>query len=189
MKRPPSLAYITLVIAMFTSLVLAQTKQLTILSSPLYVVHEKSIMETTDASENHKILVSALKATDLEDVLGESGPFTFFAPDDSAFARFSKEEMKSLFEEENKHRLKSLLMYHLVAGNISASKILKALCQGAGRATFTTLQGTKIGATIKGSDIILTDAFGHAAKITTADVAQSNGVIHEIDSVILPRGL
>ena len=143
-------------------------------------------METTNDSEHHKILLAAVKATDLEGVLGQSGPFTVFAPSDNAFSKFSEDELEALFLSDNKKKLKSLLTYHIVAGNLTASKILRALCRGEGKASFTTVQGTKINASMRGTDIILTDSFGNSAKITAADSNQSNGVIHEIDSVILP---
>lgn len=164
----------------------AQNKPLTAFPSVLYLSKEKTIVETANDSDNHKILMAAVRATDLEDILGQSGPFTVFAPSDNAFSKFSQEELYRLFSSENKDQLKSLLMYHIVAGNLSASKILRALCSGKGKASFTTVQGTKINASINGTDIILTDVFGNMAKITTADSQQSNGVIHEIDSVILP---
>ncbi len=185
MKTPKSLPYFVLFF-LTTSVLFSQTKALATLPKAFYFSKEKSILESTEASDHHTILMAGLTATDLEDVLGTSGPFTFFAPSDNAFSKFSKEELAVLFKEENKNQLKSLLTYHIVAGNLTASKILRALCSGKGQTKFTTVQGTKITATMNGMDIILTDSFGNAAKITTADSNQSNGVIHEIDSVILP---
>lgn len=165
---------------------LAQNKTLTTLPAIIYLSKDKTIIESTSDSDNHKILLAAVKAADLEDVLGQSGPFTIFAPSDNAFSKFSKAELNSLFLSDNKKTLKSLLTYHIVAGNLTASKILRALCSGKGKASFTTVQGTKINASMQGTDIVLTDGFGNSARITAADSNQSNGVIHEIDSVILP---
>lgn len=146
----------------------------------------KSILKNTEGSENHKTLLAAMRAADLEEVLGYDGPFTVFAPSDSAFEKLSEERMRRLLLPENKKELHALMTYHIVAGNFSASKILKAMCRGAGKASFTTVQGDEITATMQGVDIILTDNFGNTARIITADSNQCNGVIHEIDSVIRP---
>ena len=184
--KSPLLTLCLATCCLFTISIYAQNKSLTALPSILYLSKEKTIVESANDSDNHKILMAAVRATDLEEVLGQSGPFTVFAPSDNAFSKFSEEELYKLFSSENRKQLKSLLTYHIVAGNLSASKILRALCSGKGKASFTTVQGTKINASISGTDIILTDVFGNTAKITTADSKQSNGVIHEIDSVILP---
>ncbi|MDO6853264.1 MULTISPECIES: fasciclin domain-containing protein [Cellulophaga] len=146
-----------------------------------------SIVENTQQSQTHKTLLAAMQGSDLEDLLRNDGPFTVFAPSDKAFSKMSSEKLTELLKSENKKDLTSLLTYHIIAGKISASKILKAMCQGNGVATYTTIQGKKIVATMKGTDIILTDALGHSAKITAADAEQCNGVMHLIDSVILPK--
>lgn len=150
---------------------------------------EKSILKNTEDSKNHKTLLAAMRGSDLEEVLGHDGPFTVFAPSDKAFDKLPRHKVAELLRPENKKQLQDVMTYHIVAGNFSASKILKAMCQGKGKATFTTVQGDEIIATMKGIDIILTDSFGNSAKITTADANQCNGVIHEIDSVILPEKL
>lgn len=184
--KSPLLKLCVVAFCLLSATSFSQNQSLTALPSVLYLAKEKNIVETTGDSDNHKILMAAVRATDLEDVLGQSGPFTVFAPSDNAFAKFSEEELQKLFLLENRKELKSLLTYHIVAGNFSASKILRALCSGKGKTTFTTVQGTKIHASFVGTDIVLTDSFGNSAKITEADAKQSNGVIHEIDSVILP---
>lgn len=148
---------------------------------------EYSIIESTAYSGNHITLLQAVKATNLDRVLNEDGPFTIFAPSDLAFKKLSKEKMAALFLPENKKELFSLLTYHIVAGNITASKMLLAMSRGNGKASFTTVQGNKIFVSMEGLDIVLTDNFGNSAKITTADSSQCNGIIHEIDSVILPK--
>ncbi|MGW9686495.1 fasciclin domain-containing protein [Flagellimonas sp. 2504JD1-5] len=137
-------------------------------------------------SDRYKVLFAAVKASELEDILDKSGPFTIFAPTDAAFERFSNNKMEELINSKDKSELKSLLGYHIVAGHLSASKILRALCQGNGKASFTTIQGKKLRAHMDGIDIVLTDPTGNTAKITVADVNQENGIIHEIDSVIQP---
>lgn len=146
-------------------------------------------MESTADSGYHNTLLEVVKAANLDKILNEDGPFTVFAPSDMAFKKLSKVNLKKLLLPENKKELFSLLTYHIVAGNITASKILKALCNGNGKASFTTVQGDKIYASMEGLDIVLMDKAGNKAKITNADSNQSNGVIHEIDSVILPNNL
>ncbi|MFD2098426.1 fasciclin domain-containing protein [Flagellimonas iocasae] len=145
-----------------------------------------AIAHNTIASEHHKILSAAVEATDLDDILDNSGPFTIFAPSDAAFERFSSEKIAQLINSQDKSALKSLVAYHIVAGHLTASRILRALCRGNGKASFTTIQGKKLLAHLDGYDIVLTDPMGNTARITTADVSQENTVIHEIDSVILP---
>ncbi|PIF01388.1 MAG: beta-Ig-H3/fasciclin [Maribacter sp.] len=147
---------------------------------------EESIISTTTKSGNHKTLVSALKAADMHNALDFDGPFTVFAPSDEALDTLFSNIGTDLLKAENKSDLQALLRYHIIAGEFSASKILKALCRGNGEATFMTVQGEALTATINGIDIVLTDSYGNSAKITTADSDQCNGIIHEIDSVILP---
>ena len=146
-----------------------------------------SLLEGVTATGNHSILLSAFRAADLERILNEEGPFTVFAPSDGAFNKLSTDKIKQLLLPENKSELFSLLTYHIVAGNLTASKILQALCNGNGKTSFTTVQGNELIATISGIDIILTDAYGNSAKITAADSNQCNGVLHEIDSIITPN--
>ena len=145
-----------------------------------------SIAQNTIGSGHHKILTAAVEATHLDDVLENAGPFTIFAPSDAAFERFSSEKINQLINSQDKSALKSLVAYHIVAGHLTASRILRALCRGNGKASFTTIQGKKLLAHLDGYDIVLTDPMGNTARITTADVNQKNTVIHEIDSVILP---
>ncbi|WP_394748596.1 fasciclin domain-containing protein [Spongiimicrobium salis] len=149
--------------------------------------NEKTIIKSTEGSEDHTTLLAALKAADLEEVLDSEGPFTVFAPSDKAFKKLPQGKITALLKPGNKEALKDLVSYHIVAGNLSAAKILKAMCRGRGTATFTTVQGNKITASMKGLDIVLTDDFGNTAIITMADANQCNGVIHVIDRVIQPK--
>lgn len=146
----------------------------------------KSFTQNVNESQDHKILFAAVKATNLDDILEKSGPFTVFAPSDAAFQRFSQEKIEELINSKDKSELKSLLTYHIVAGQLTASRMLRAMCQGNGKASFTTVQGKKLVAHLEGYDIVLTDPMGNTARITTADLNLKNGVVHEIDSVILP---
>ncbi len=150
---------------------------------------EQTILKITENSANHTTLLAAIRGAELEEVLGNSGPFTVFAPSDKAFENFTEKDIEELLKPENKKRLKSLMTYHIIAGDFSASKILRAMCQGEGKATFTTVQGGEITASMNGVDIILTDDLGNTAKIISADSTQCNGVIHEIDAVIQPLKL
>ncbi|MEM9649342.1 MAG: fasciclin domain-containing protein [Bacteroidota bacterium] len=136
--------------------------------------------------DHHKIIFEAVKATEMEALLDQAGPLTVFAPSDAAFERFSNGKVEELLNSKDKSELKSLLGYHIVAGHLTASKILRAMCKGNGKASFTTIQGKKLDAHMDGYDIVLTDPIGNTARITTADVRQKNSVIHQIDSVIQP---
>ncbi|TMM56948.1 fasciclin domain-containing protein [Maribacter algarum] len=148
-----------------------------------------SIISNTESSQNHKMLLAAMRAAELEEILSFDGPFTVFAPSDLAFEKLPRDTVAELLDPTNKKEVQALMTYHIIAGNFSASKILRAMCRGEGKATFTTVHGDLITATMQGVDIVLTDNFGNRAKITTADSNQCNGVIHEIDTVIRPSKL
>lgn len=148
---------------------------------------ELSISTNTGTSENHTTLMAAIKMADLEDILSSDGPFTVFAPSNVAFDNLSEFNIRNFLKPDNKKEVYSLLTHHIVAGKISASNILRQMCQGNGTASFTTVLGDELIATMEGTDIVLTDEFGNTAKITNADANQCNGVIHEIDSVFVPK--
>jgi uncharacterized surface protein with fasciclin (FAS1) repeats len=146
----------------------------------------KTIVENAVNSPINKTLVSAVKAAGLVDTLNSPGPFTVFAPTDDAFAKLPAGTVDSLVKPENKDTLTSVLTYHVVAGKISSHEIAKMIKQGGGRATLKTVQGEDLIATMSGNSIMLTDAKGGMATIVTADVFQSNGVIHVINTVLMP---
>lgn len=148
---------------------------------------DNTIISSTMQSRNHKTLYAAVRAADLLETLDGTGPYTVFAPSDLAFKKLSAGMIKSLLQPENKKELQAMVTSHIVAGNISAAKILMAMCQGSGKAIFTTIKGEELTATMDGIDIILTDINGNRARITTADANQRNGVIHVIDCVFIPR--
>jgi uncharacterized surface protein with fasciclin (FAS1) repeats len=147
---------------------------------------EKSIVKYAKESGNHNLLLAGIKASDLETILDTQGPFTVFTPNDVNFDTNTKQKVIELVGVDNEEELQSVIGYHIIAGNLSASKILIALCRGQGKATFTTITGDKLVATMSGLDIILTDNHGNQSVITKADFKQSNGVIHEIDSISKP---
>ncbi|MDF0716143.1 fasciclin domain-containing protein [Muricauda sp. 334s03] len=149
--------------------------------------NNSNALSYTSRLDNHKILLSAVNATELGTLLQKSGPFTIFAPSDAAFEKFSNNKIDELIKAEDKRALKSLLSYHIVAGQLTASRMLRAIGNGNGTARFTTVQGKKLTAHLDGYDIVLTDPVGNTARITAADLNLENeGVVHEIDSVILP---
>ena len=156
---------------------------------PSYSYFENTIIKSTEESENHTSLLAAVKAANLDMVLENEGPFTIFAPSDMAFKKMPPNVFSTLLRPENKQELYNMITYHMVAGNLTASKILSAMCRGEGSATFTTIQGNKLVATLNGIDIVLTDGFGNTATITMADASHCNGVIHVVDGVILPKTL
>ncbi|MBU2996071.1 fasciclin domain-containing protein [Cellulophaga baltica] len=147
---------------------------------------QKSIISNAEASGNHDLLLAAVKLSDLETTLDNEGPYTVFAPSDVNFDQSTKKRVTELIRLKNKKELQTVIGYHIVPGNITASKILKALCRGKGVATFTTITGDKLTATMNGLDIVLTDKNGNQSTITKADANQCNGVIHEIDNVHSP---
>ncbi len=147
---------------------------------------QKSIISNAQASGNHDLLLAAVKLSDLETTLDNEGPYTVFAPSDINFDESTKNKVTELVRLKDKKELQSVIGYHIVPGNITASKILKALCSGKGKASFTTITGDKLIVTIQGLDIILTDKNGHQSTIIKADASQCNGVIHVIDSVHTP---
>ena len=167
----------------------SQNQSLTTISTGVYAANEQSIVESAKDSDDHKMFMEGVKAANLEEALDTSGPFTVFAPSDGAFFRLPISSLDKLGYLTDKVALGSLLKYHVVAGHLTAAEILRAMCKGEGKATFTTIHGEKIVASMRGIDIILTDSNGNSATITTADSTYSNGVVHQIDSVIIPSRL
>ncbi|WP_026915448.1 fasciclin domain-containing protein [Christiangramia portivictoriae] len=146
----------------------------------------KNIVENAVNSQDHTTLVAAVKAAELVEVLSSDGPFTVFAPTNKAFEALPEGTVETLLKEENKSKLQSVLTYHVVAGDYKAADIVKAIKKGNGKATFTTVSGADITAMMDGKNVKVQDAAGNVATVTIADVNQSNGVIHVIDTVLLP---
>ena len=152
--------------------------------APMYA--NKTIVANAVNSPIHTTLVAAVKAAGLVDTLNSPGPFTVFAPTNDAFAKLPAGTVDTLVQPENKATLTKILTYHVVAGRISSKDLAKMIKKGNGTATLTTVEGGKLTATMAGGKIMLTDEKGGMATITTADVYQSNGVIHVIDTVLMP---
>lgn len=147
----------------------------------------KNIVENAVNSKDHTTLVAAVKAAELVDVLQGKGPFTVFAPTNDAFAKLPDGTVETLLKPENKGTLQRVLTYHVVAGKYNASDIVAMIKKGDGKATFNTVSGGKIYATWEGNTLVLWDENGGKSMVTIADVNQSNGVIHVIDTVVLPE--
>jgi uncharacterized surface protein with fasciclin (FAS1) repeats len=146
----------------------------------------KNIVENAVNSPINKTLVAAVKAAGLVDTLESPGPFTVFGPTDDAFAKLPAGTVDSLVKPENKATLTKILTYHVVAGRISSKQLAGMIKKGGGKATLKTVQGEDLTASMMGDKIMLTDAKGGMATITIVDVFQSNGVIHVIDTVLMP---
>jgi uncharacterized surface protein with fasciclin (FAS1) repeats len=155
--------------------------------APMYP--SKNIVENAVNSADHTTLVAAVKAAGLVETLQTTGPFTVFAPDNAAFAKLPAGTVETLLKEENKAQLQAVLTYHVVAGKMGSKEIAAAIKAGDGKATLTTVQGGTITAWMKGKDLYITDANGGQSKVTIADVWQSNGVIHAVGTVVLPKML
>ncbi|MDV3256986.1 MAG: fasciclin domain-containing protein [Sphingomonas sp.] len=137
-------------------------------------------------SKNHQTLVAAVKAAGLVDTLAGGGPFTVFAPTDAAFAKLPAGTVETLLQPANRDRLRAVLTYHVVPGKVTAAQLVKLIEENGGRAAMTTVQGGTLTASLSGGSVVITDASGNAARVTAADLVQSNGVIHVTDSVSLP---
>ena len=147
----------------------------------------KNIVENAVNSKDHTTLVAAVKAAELVDVLQSEGPFTVFAPTNAAFDKLPMGTVDTLLKPENKEQLQTVLKYHVVAGKWNAKEILNLIEKGDGKAVINTVSGGTLTAWKKGKDVYVTDENGNSAKVTIADVNQSNGIIHVVDSVLLPK--
>lgn len=146
----------------------------------------KNIVQNASAAPNLTTLVAAVKAAGLVDTLMSAGPFTVFAPTNTAFEKLPEGTVGTLVRPENKGTLTKILTYHVVAGKLSAKDIVAAIKQGGGSASLTTVAGEQLSARLSGNSVVITDGKGGQSAVTTADVFQSNGVVHVIDSVLLP---
>ena len=147
----------------------------------------KNIVENAVNSKDHTTLVAAVKAAGLVETLQTPGPFTVFAPTNEAFDMLPKGTVETLLKPENKPTLTTVLTYHVVAGKLDAKELSRLIKAGNGKAELKTVAGGKLWASMKGNNIMLTDEKGGMATVTIKNVYQSNGVIHVIDHVVLPR--
>ena len=147
----------------------------------------KDIIDNAVNSKDHTTLVAAVKAAGLVDTLKSAGPFTVFAPTNAAFADLPAGTVDTLLKPENKGMLTGILTYHVVPGRVDAAALTKMILDGNGSTTFKTVAGGMLTAKSAGGKVMITDDGGGSAKVTIADVNQSNGVIHVIDKVLLPK--
>ena len=152
--------------------------------APMYA--DKDIIDNAVNSKDHTTLVAAVKAAGLVDTLKGPGPFTVFAPTNAAFDALPKGTVDTLLKPEKKADLTQVLTYHVVPGKLDAAALKAQIQAGGGKAELKTVQGETLTATEKQGGIALTDSKGNTAMVTTADVMQSNGVIHVIDKVLMP---
>jgi uncharacterized surface protein with fasciclin (FAS1) repeats len=147
----------------------------------------KNIVENAVNSKDHTTLVAAVKAADLVTTLQSKGPFTVFAPTNAAFDKLPDGTVATLLKPENKEKLQTILKYHVVAGDFSAADLMEKIKMGKGSVELNMVNGGTLTAMLKGKNIILKDENGNTSMVTIANVNQSNGVIHVVDSVLLPN--
>ena len=145
-----------------------------------------NIVQTAQSTGVHNTLVAAVTAAGLAGTLSNPGPFTVFAPTDTAFAKLPEGTVSTLLRPENKGTLTNVLTYHAVSGSVTSSDLVRLINKHNGAATIETLAGEKLTARLSGDNIIITDAKGRATAVTTANVETSNGIIHVTDGVFLP---
>jgi uncharacterized surface protein with fasciclin (FAS1) repeats len=161
------------------------------MKDPMVGGHEmfpsKNIIENAVNSSDHTTLVAAVKAAGLVDTLEGAGPFTVFAPTNEAFAKLPAGTVDTLLKPENKATLTKVLTYHVVSGRVSAQDLMKMIKEGNGKTELTTVEGGKLWAMQDGKNVVLKDEKGGTATVTIANVYQSNGVIHVVDTVLMPN--
>ncbi|MGE4242122.1 fasciclin domain-containing protein [Ramlibacter sp.] len=156
----------------------------TVGGAPMYPA--KDIIDNAVNSRDHTTLVAAVKAAGLVDTLKGNGPFTVFAPTNTAFSALPAGTVDTLLKPENKSTLTQVLTYHVVPGKVDAASLSQQIRAGGGKAMLKTASGGTLTASMRGKDVLITDSKGNAAVVTTADVYQSNGVIHVVDKVLMP---
>ena len=158
-----------------------------IVASTITVNAQKTLVDVAVGSKDHTTLVAAVKAADLVATLQSAGPFTVFAPVNAAFGKLPAGTVDYLLKPENKATLAKVLTYHVVAGSFNAAAVVKAITDGGGKVTLKTVSGGNLVASIKEGKVILTDERGGVATVVATDLAASNGIIHVLDVVVLPK--
>ena len=156
-------------------------------ASTITVNAQKTLVDVAVGSKDHTTLVAAVKAADLVATLQSAGPFTVFAPVNAAFGKLPAGTVEYLLKPENKATLAKVLTYHVVAGSFNAAAVVKAITDGGGKVTLKTVSGGNLVASIKEGKVILTDERGGVATVVATDLAASNGLIHVLDAVVLPK--
>ena len=178
------LAGLAIALALSVTTVAAMA-QVTVGGAPMYA--SKDIIDNAVNSKDHTTLVAAVKAAGLVDTLKGPGPFTVFAPTNTAFSALPAGTVDTLLKPENKPQLTKVLTYHVVPGKMDAAALIKQIDAGGGKATLKTAAGGTLTATVSGKTVSVTDESGGISKVTIADVSQSNGVIHVVDKLLLPK--
>lgn len=181
-----SLLRLTLGLALVAAAAPALAKNPMVGGAPMF--ESKTIVENAVNSKDHTTLVAAVKAAGLVDTLSGPGPFTVFAPTNAAFAKLPPGTVETLVQPQSKAQLTSILTYHVVPGTYTSKELMKLVRQGGGEATLKTAQGEPLTVAMArgGKGLTVTDTKGNTARVTTANVMQSNGVIHVINSVLMP---
>ena len=159
----------------------------TVLTTSFAAQAQKTIVDIAVGSKEHTTLVAGLTAADLVTTLQSAGPFTVFAPTNAAFAKLPAGTLETLLKPENKATLAKILTYHVIAGTFDAAAVVKAIQANGGSLSLTTVSGNKLVASIKQGKVTLTDEKGNSATVVAADLTATNGVIHVIDAVVLPK--
>ena len=183
MKTQKNFSNAILILALVFGANIYAQKTVTVGGAPMYPT--KNIVENAVNSKDHTTLVAAVKAGELVETLMSKGPFTVFAPTNAAFDKLPKGTVEALVQPENKALLQGVLTYHVVAGKLDSKAIASAIKKGNGAAEFATVQGGKIWCKMDGKKLVITDEKGDKSTVTIADVYQSNGVIHVVDTVIM----
>lgn len=187
MKTRNLMSTFVLVCSLFASTITFAQKEKTVNVGGAPMYPSKNIIENAVNSKDHTTLVAAVKAAGLVETLQGKGPFTVFAPTNAAFDKLPKGTVETLLKPENLKTLQTVLTYHVVSGKLNASELMNLIKKGNGKAVLKTVSGGSLTAWMKGKDVYLTDENGNSAKVTIADVNQSNGVIHVIDAVVTPK--
>ena len=191
----------TLILAMFGGLSVVSGQQETAASGAMEMVMnsatetpavnamqtEPTVVGVASRNESFTTLVAALKAADLVTTLDGQGPFTVFAPTNDAFAKLPEGTVPSLLESQNLPTLTKILTYHVVAGDFRAADVVKAIRENNNAFPVQTVAGEILTLGLQDGSVVLTDVAGNTSKITATDVAASNGVIHVIDTVVMPE--
>jgi len=150
-------------------------------------VHKDDIIDIASGNDNFSTLVLAIKTANLVSTLQGDGPFTVFAPTNAAFAKIDSKTIETLLSPAGRDQLTKILTYHVVAGEFNAKDVITAIKASGGTFTIETVSGDKLKATLSGDTVVLTDESNRTAAVTTTDIDASNGVIHVIDTVVLPK--
>jgi uncharacterized surface protein with fasciclin (FAS1) repeats len=176
--------FLLAIVAIATTTASAQTTKM-VGGAAMYPT--KNIIENAVNSKDHTTLVAAVKAASLVETLSSAGPFTVFAPTNAAFAKLPAGTVDGLLKPESKDALAGILTYHVIAGKVGAADVIAAIKKGGGKFVAKTVAGGELTFSLKGKKVQITDASGGKSYVTIADVDQSNGVIHVVDAVLLPK--